>query len=156
MKTEKKQYALRPDSQAFDEIRIVTIPRFKESEMSGDEWRISTNVQFYRNGQVVYEAGGLRDIETTTGFLYSIFHKAIDDGHAYFAGDGIHCDQEGCNERAVYLFRIKQDYCVGGGNCGQKKESYTGYHRCFCEKHHNRGDSDLQDNNENYELITVL
>lgn len=153
---EKIQYALKPDAQAFDEIRITTVPRFKESGLSGDEWRISTNIQFYRNGNVVYETGGLKDIETTTGFLYSIFHKAIDDGHAYFASDGVHCDQEGCSNKATLLYRIKQDYCSGGGNCGQKKDNYTGAHRCFCEKHSHRGDSDLQDNDNNYELITVL
>lgn len=38
--TQRKSCALRPDAQAFDEIRIVTVPRYKQSGLSGDEWRI--------------------------------------------------------------------------------------------------------------------
>gem|GEM_PF-6705725 len=43
----KDRYALRPDAQAFDEIRIVTVPRYKTSGLSGDEWRISAMIQFF-------------------------------------------------------------------------------------------------------------
>lgn len=42
--------AYRPDAQAFDEIRIFTVPSYKTSGLSGDEWRISATVEFYRNG----------------------------------------------------------------------------------------------------------
>lgn len=39
---------LRPDAQAFDEVRIVTVPRYKQSGLSGDEWRISAAIRLYR------------------------------------------------------------------------------------------------------------
>lgn len=152
MKTEVKKMALKPDAQAFDEIRIRTIPRFKESELSGDEWRISTIVEFYRNGELVHTSGGTLDIETACGFLYHDFQKAIDDGKAYFAGDGIHCDQEGCAEKATFMYRIKEAY----DDRGKRDQTYDGYNRCFCEKHSHRGDSDLGDRDENYELVTVI
>ena len=148
-------YALRPDAQAFDEIRIRVIPRFKESELSGDEWRISAQIEFFRKGKLILD-DQVNDMQTAVGCLYYKYIRAIDDGHAYYAGDGVHCDQEGCNEKATMLYRIKQDYCADFGGCGQKKDLYTGSHRCFCEKHSTRGDQDRQDNDDNYEMIGVL
>lgn len=145
-------YALKPDAQAFDEIRLRTIPRFKESELSGDEWRINTIVEFYRNGELVHTGGGTLNMETACGFLYHDYQKAIDEGKAYFASDGVHCDQEGCSEKAAFLFRIKEAY----DDRGKRDQAYDGYHRCFCEKHSQRGDSDLGDRDSNYELVTVL
>lgn len=152
MKKDKLEMAIRPDAQAFDEIRIKTVPRLKESGLSGDEWRISAVTEFWRKGKLVHSTS-TRDIETAAGFLYYELQRAIDDGKAYFAVDGITCDQEGCNNPAKYVYRIKQGYCVGGGNCGSKRETYTGAHRCFCEKHNFRGDCDLEDRDDNYELI---
>ena len=44
-----------PDRQAFDEIRIKTEPRYKQSGLSGDEWRISGKIEFMYKGEVVFE-----------------------------------------------------------------------------------------------------
>lgn len=147
--------AIRPDAQAFDEIRIRVVPRFKDSELSGSEWRISAVMEFYRKGKLILD-DQVSNMETACGVLYSKYVSAVDDGHGYFGGDGVHCDQEGCNELASFKYAIKQDYCSGYGNCGQKKDLYNGALRHFCEKHSHRGDSDLQDNDENYQLIEVV
>ncbi len=48
---ERVNRALKPDAQAFDEVRIRTVPRWKESGLSGDEWRISATVEFWRKGK---------------------------------------------------------------------------------------------------------
>lgn len=160
MPEDKISYALRPDAQPFDEIRIRVIPRFKESELSGSEWRISMLMEFYRKGEIKHTSSCGGKMEYAAGLLYARLTEAQDNGKGYFAGDGIHCDQEGCNEKAVYLMRLKKRYCVGGGNCGQeKKENFHFFsvdHRCFCERHKHRGNSDLEDNDNNYELINIL
>ena len=39
---------LKPDAQAFDAVRITTVPRYKTSGLSGDEWRISAHVELLR------------------------------------------------------------------------------------------------------------
>lgn len=156
MNDKNLQYALRPDAQAFDEIRLKTIPRFKNSSLSGSEWRTSCVIEFYRKGKLVHE-DGVGNMQTACGMLYAKWIEAIEvHAKAYFASDGVTCDQEGCDKPAQYLYRIKQGYCVGGGNCGAKKEHYTGYHRVFCNEHNRRGDQDLEDNDANYELVTVL
>jgi hypothetical protein len=65
--------ALRPDAQAFDEVRIVTVPRYKISGLSGDEWRISSHIEFYRKGRKVHERGfGKAEVRLMTQLLHGI------------------------------------------------------------------------------------
>lgn len=149
---EKKYHrAYKPDAQAFDEVRFVTIDRFKESEMSGDEWRISVVMQFFRNGKIVHEvqaAGKMENAMAFAGFLYA---RACDDGKGYFAGEDNYCDQEGCPLKATVTYRIKERKC---SSCGQKEEHYQGNDIAkFCDRHKRRGDSDLTDQDKNYEPV---
>lgn len=155
MNTEKLHYALRPDAQAFDEIKLKTVPRFKSSVLSGSEWRTCAVIEFWRKGKLIHTES-VSKMEVAAGMVYAKLMEAQDNALGYFAGDGKTCDQEGCQKTATYLYRIKQEYCVGGGNCGAKKESSWQMHRCFCDDHKTRGDQDLEDNDDNYELITVL
>jgi len=141
----KESRAIRPDAQAFDEIRIQTVPRYKTSELSGDEWRISASVKFLRKGQVRYETG-FYNIETACGFLYAQFHKAAEAGHAYFAGEGEFCDQEGCQKASTVKKFLKKKYC----NQGHSSDPLGKEFRLFCDEHKTRGDCGLDDSDDNY------
>jgi hypothetical protein len=149
---EKESGALRPDAQAFDEVRIVTVPRYKTSGLSGDEWRISAHIEFYRKGVKVHESGGLRNVETACGFVYAEHCKGTDEGHAYFASEKGICDQEGCSERATLLFKLKKLFC----RSGHGTEPMGIETRQFCEQHKRRGDCALEDADSNYELLRTL
>lgn len=138
--------ALRPDAQAFDEIRIVTVPRYKESELSGDEWRIHAEAQFYRKGRLIFSEG-CRDTQTAAGLLYSWYVQACGDGKGYFAGDGLTCDQEGCHEPATVRYRRLFDYCRDGHKSNPRESSL---YRHFCERHRTRGDCAFDDADTNY------
>lgn len=146
-----KSCALRPDAQAFDEIRIFTVPRYKESELSGNEWRIHAEVQFYRKGRLVHTEGCL-NVEIACGMLYYWHAKAIDDGKAYFAGDGVTCDQEGCSNTATRRFELLASYCREGH---KGKPSDVSKYRHFCEKHKERGDCAFEDSDDNYTEIRL-
>ena len=137
---------LRPDAQAFDEIRITTVPRFKESELSGDEWRISAKVELLRKGRVAFDRS-FRSIETACAFLPAVHAEAIDSGRAMFAGEGEFCDQEGCAEQATVTYRKRADYCRDG----HKTEPHNIKIRRFCDRHKHRGDCELDDADQNYE-----
>lgn len=139
--------AQKPDAQAFDEIRITTVPRFKESELSGDEWRISAKTEFMRNGVVVHETGA-RNVETAVRLLDYHFLEACDHGKGYFAGEGDICDQEGCaNPATVSLEQIVE----GCGRCGTTKApEHSRPFRKFCNRHKERGNSSLDDMDESY------
>jgi hypothetical protein len=142
----RKGCALRPDAQAFDEIRIFTVPRYKTSGLSGDEWRIHAEAQFYRKGKLIFSEG-CRNVETAAGLLFSWYVKACDDAKGYFAGDGITCDQEGCHEPATVRYAKLAEYC----NSGHKSTVFeSSQYRHFCEKHKTRGDCGLDDADANY------
>jgi hypothetical protein len=145
---EKKDRAIRPDAQAFDEVRIVTNPRYKMSGLSGDEWRISATVQFWRKGILRHEVGH-RNIETACGMLYGDLSRAQDDGKAYFAGEDNFCDQEGCLREATVVYRKKYDYCREA----HKTELKQIVLRYFCDIHKKRGDAAFDDADDNYEIV---
>lgn len=148
MPDEKKHRALKPDAQAFDEVRIVTVPRFKTSGLSGNEWRISARIDFYRNGVKVHEAEPYRNVETALDFAKAEWHRAIDNGNGLFAGDSDFCDQEGCSDKRTETFVLGKLVCK---SCSSEKEALLGQeYRKFCQIHAERGDSDLEDNDKNY------
>lgn len=149
----KISYALKPDAQPFDEIRLKVVPRFKQSGLSGDEWRISVTAEFSRKGKLIQEVHAGPDMERACGMLFHKLMEAQDSGNAYFGGaENGKCDQEGCSKEAEFLYRIRKAY----DDRGKRDEIYDGYHRQFCKDHNHRGDSSLGDNDSNYELITVL
>ena len=136
----------RPDGQFIDEIRIVTVPRWKESELSGDEWRISARVEFYRKGQLLGERSS-RDVETAARFLDWYVTHFREDGEITEAKIDDLCDQEGCSAPATVTYRLKKRYC----NQGHASEPYGIEFRRFCERHRMRGDCGLEDSDTNYE-----
>lgn len=142
--------AQKPDAQAFDEVRITTIPRFKQSGLSGDEWRISALTLFFRNGVVVHETRA-RNIETAIRLLDYYFLEACDNGKGHFAGEDEFCDQEGCKEIATTVLEQIKEGC---GNCGNAHPpEYLRPFRKFCDKHKIRGDSSLDDMDEHYKEL---
>jgi hypothetical protein len=145
--------AEKPDAQGFDEIRLVTIPRYKTSELSGDEWRISVHYQFYRKGALVHASGGFRNMETAVAFAGAEYYRAIDDGKAYFAGEGDRCDQEGCSEPATVTYKLKKQYCRQGHETDPYEFSPEPLIRRFCDRHSTRGDCGLDDADRNYEQL---
>lgn len=140
--------ALRPDAQAFDEIRIVTVPRYKTSGLSGDEWRIHAEVQFWRKGVVIHTED-CRDTQTAAGMLYGFYVQAVDAGKGYFGGDGVTCDQEGCATPATVRYRRLHHYC---GDGHKSDVSEVSLYRHFCERHKTRGDCGFDDADANYVL----
>jgi hypothetical protein len=142
----KNQCALRPDAQAFDEVRIITVPRYKESELSGDEWRIHAEAQFFRKGALIFSQG-CRDVQTACGLLYGWYVGGMDDGKGYFAGDGVTCDQEGCCQPATIRYRRVNAYCREGH---ARPAPDTSLYRHFCERHQTRGDAAFDDADANY------
>lgn len=145
---ERPHNDMRPRAQAFDEVRIFTVPRYKESHLSGDEWRISATIQLLRKGKVVAERH-CGTVEAATALLPAFWIEACDDGKGYFAGDGVHCDQEGCAELATVHYRKKADYCRDG----HKSEPLWPTLRHFCERHQQRGDCGMDDADSNYERL---
>lgn len=138
----KARRAIRPDAQPIDEIRIVTVPRYKESYLSGDEWRISAEVQFLRKGKVI-ETKNYSTVEYAVAFLGADFHSLQG---AYYGGYGNLCDQEGCSNEAAVTKKLLKEYCKSGHG----EVPHHDVIRKFCNKHKHRGDCGLEDADANY------
>ncbi len=145
----------KPDAQAFDEIRIVTVPRYKTSGLSGDEWRISASARFFRKGVQVHE-DGRNTLAGVAKHLAHMLDKATDEGRAYFAGERDVCDQEGCAEKAVVALAMKKERCCNQTSvCTPVNEAVGIPVRLFCERHRRRGDCDMTDCDANYYEIPM-
>lgn len=142
----------RPDAQPFDEIRIVTVPRYKESELSGNEWRISAKIELVRKGRVVHEES-FGTVESAVRFLPFVHARAQDDGKGYFASEEDFCDQEGCSEKATVFYKKKMDYCDRGD---AHPILYGDKTRQFCDKHKQRGDCGRDDADSNYTVLSKI
>lgn len=142
---------LKPDAQAFDKVTIETVPRWKDSELSGSEWRISASIKFYRKGELVHETGCL-NVEYACYLVGAKHIEACDNAKGYFAGERDICDQEGCAEKATVKLKKKFDYCRDG----HKSEKPSTAYRIFCERHSGRGNCGLDDADRNYEPLIGL
>jgi len=139
--------ALPVDRQIVDRVAITTVPRYKTSWASGDEWRFSAQVKFYYKDQEVKE-GWFSDVAQAIHHLKHTYDKYAWQEDNYDSRESL-CDQEGCSLPWTKTFQIKTRYCAG---CGQTKENLlnTVNIRRFCDKHCTRGNCFLEDCDENY------
>ena len=141
-----------PKWEAFDEIRFCIVPRYKESSLSGDEWRQSVRVDFFFKGNAVHGFTA-RDMETAILFLGQEWTTAQEPipGRVLALEKNL-CDQPSCGRPAVITYRIKQEF----SNRGEKldcEDCYGIKYRRFCQIHMTRGDSSREDSDGNYEVI---
>jgi hypothetical protein len=130
----------------------TTIPRYKESELSGDEWRISAHVELKYKG-IVVDSFGFRDVETAIRYLDGALLYKREGGPALKRPDfKDYCDQEGCSEKATVVYRRIKDYCRDGR---EGKVYEFNQYRTFCDRHKTRGDCALDDADRNYELVEL-
>lgn len=142
--------AVKPDAQPFDEVRLVTAPRFKQSGMSGDEWRISIVAEFWRKGAKVHECGCGSKMDIAVAMLGHQYFRACDDGHGFYAGERDVCDQEGCSKQAVVCYLVKKEFSRDRPHEWNAPPPWRHY-RAFCSQHKRRGDCGFDDADDNYE-----
>lgn len=163
--------AKRPHSQPYDEIRIVTVPRFKESHASGSEWRTSKKIQILRKGIVIDDdltrdavnndvVGGAMEswrlIELIEEILkYNLLHLCQNKHHI---GEGNLCDQESCAKEASVTYRVKKEFFFYRGEPSEinpQAKDARPLVRKFCAEHAKRGDCGIDDCDDNYEQMFI-
>ena len=152
-----------PNYQLHDEVRIVTLPRFKSSAVSGSEWRIRARVELLYKGVVQYTSEcasvdeALRDMplivdRACTSYMtptsrFHGNHDHVDDGEP-------RCDQEGCAALATCAYRVLHTPCKACGAHDTDSLHLMGPRmRYFCARHSYRGEGYLDDTQSNYELV---
>jgi hypothetical protein len=148
----EEQLARAVGKQMVDEVRITTVPRYKTSNASGDEWRFSASLELFYKGHLLYRAG-FNNVMSAATSLPTVIQTDTNKWDHPDVSDL--CQQEGCAEKATYTYRIKKVYCKEG--CGKVVPPCeffpTSFIRKFCNYHNNRGDCALEDADDNYELI---
>lgn len=186
-------------------LRLVTEYRFKTSDLSGNEWRISTMWQIsVQDGWADFH-GPWRNLETAVIAIYpGMFtsHPAMHSlkvdscdffrkgvllyrmsygvpetalkmmdflGHlpwalqvAFEQSGGVYswhrltgtqyeskCFQPGCSENATSVYQLVNEYAEGHGWVPEIKTL-----RAFCARHLDRGNSDFEDCNDNYVVVS--
>ena len=138
---------LHHDYQPIDEVSIRTIPRYKTSGFSGDEWRIIAIIEYKRKGRIV-ESRLTRNVETALRYADAWLMEFLEKGN-YSAGRQFDdCDQEGCTEKATHTMKLKNRFTRSEGI----KHPYPPENLIvrFCDKHRQRGDCGREDNDRNY------
>jgi len=155
-------YVRHEDDEWIDEVRIVTAPRWKESELSGDEWRFSSRIELYRKGVLLARSGSGR-MRHAVAMLPSLlagwgggthiggaFEEEPDRGQEFW---NAFCFNPGCAEPATLEFRREHHYCTEGE---AHDRDWRVEHIRFCERHKRRGDCGLNDADRNYTVVALL
>lgn len=148
----KPWYERHDDDEYFDEIIIKTRPRWKTSGMSGDEWRTSASITVKRKGHTILETS-TNKIRSAAAYLPWLLLTMFEQDHVTRLPDFLDhslCFQPGCDNPAVSVYRLKQDYCASG----KAHELHTETRLAFCRTHLERGDCGLKDSDSNYEVVS--
>ncbi len=153
MSDTQERRAPRPNAQLFDVVIIGTVPRYKSSQYSGDEWRISHQTIFFRNGQPVHTASG--GIEYAKENLEDFYTSADAMARIRQIESQDYCDQVGCEEKSTKTYRLLKLF----DKEGKETDPYAGEDkrplvRKFCDRHSKRGNCGLEDADRNYEWIS--
>lgn len=143
------------ESQFFDEVHITTRPRWKESEISGDEWRYSARVSVKYKGLEIL-AFTMRNaasaIEHANTMIMLKCEGAEFDPQRRMELFKTCCDQEGCAQIATEFFEIHKQYRRDGSIVEPYNAGKTWFAK-FCKRHSTRGDCGLEDADNNYTRI---
>ena len=141
-----------PDWEPFDRITMEIVPRYKTSDLSGDEWRQSVKVSFWFKGNIIREY-------TTSSMKYAILCLGKEWAsllgpfpEAVIESEKILCDHPSCIDTAVNKYLIKQEFSSVGEKL-DPSDRYGQVYRQFCDKHSQRGDCSREDSDDNYEKI---
>ena len=146
------------DHEAFDEITFKVVPRWKESELSGDQWRTSVAVVLKSNGLEV-AARAYRDMDTALALAPAFIVDVRESGRyeealrVMHARDEHTCDQPGCAKPWTVKLKLKRRTSARGEWLDPSESAYYDHFRQFCGEHRERGDCSREDCDENYEAI---
>lgn len=139
------------EDEQYDEARIERVPRWKSSELSGDEWRFSWKLSLYRKGILVWSAGFGGDMHfAATALAYNIC-TAGERGETTIPNDSSYCMNPGCRNPATVEYRLKSEF----SREGFERACESPIHRRFCDQHSTRGDCGLEDADRNHERVEL-
>ena len=139
--------------EAFDEVRIRCVPRYKTSGLSGDEWRNGAVIELLHKGGVVAERF-YTSMQAAIMYLPTFIDESITPiPEPVLDLELKYCDQPSCRNRAVNRYKIKKLYSDRGEELAPHDYPWPYFYRQFCAVHSVRGDCGLEDSDANYEVV---
>jgi hypothetical protein len=137
------------DWEPFDKIEFKVVPRYKESELSGDEWRVGVHVKFWFKENLIQEEF-FHDMQQALMMIPSMWLQiSCPIPNKVIEIEKNLCDQPGCNNPAEHKLVLKKR--AGREGWVEDDGSYPCvYYRKFCSKHLTRGNCGLEDADRNY------
>ena len=144
-----------PDDERYDEIHIQVVPRWKESELSGNEWRFSYVAKVKRKGETILEISASRLEWLLAGLRWRMIVVGEEGKVDTDAWDRTKdkCDQPGCRNLATIFYKRLKRYTKSGQELAPSTYYDGKEYRKFCEQHKFRGDCGLDDADHNYNKI---
>lgn len=201
------------DDDYVDQIRIHAktgesldahmVPRFKTSDLSGDEWRVSailvvqnsdgdettrafhrmkdlechaayhalanmpscfdggvSHLTAFRKGRVLFSEQRPSFMDAVIGLSWHVItanegRDGVEWNHLTDEQERGFCQQVGCRARPVVFYRLKKLRAApGSGVMIDPEYDFTPRFVWYCGDHCTRGDSCLEDNDSNFEIVT--
>lgn len=137
-------YKAHAADEGFDRIEVRQYPRWKESELSGDEYRWSYLAEAFRKGDVIAKGTHLSLFDALIALLPNLRRlKGL--------GGLDECAQPECENEPDVLLRLKAQF----DRSGSYRSDRDNVVRAFCRQHLHRGDCSMEDNDENYERLAL-
>lgn len=144
---EFKSFPAHRDDEGIDKIEMQIVPRYKESELSGDEWRVSCHVSFYRKGNLIMETSFNKMESAILGLGHLWNTRPEWSPIALWGFDGTECHQPSCAEPATHVFQMKERFSAQGD--GPLPQGSFSSFVAYCDKHKTRGDCGREDADRN-------
>lgn len=157
-----------PEDDGIIGVTIARIPRWKESELSGDEWRFTLlgviTYKDWRNGGTADEkitclswTETQGDVALQVAAWCQDNQKLLSPPHAVKdLADIKVCFQPGCGLLPVNVYGITQEWTDHPHQGHRMEKRRHPVVRAFCARHSHRGDCDLEDQDDNYELLAYF
>lgn len=145
-----------PDWEWWDHVEIKVVPRWKESEASGSEYRRSASIVFSFKGEV-FLTKTYSNMDVAASALPFIMKQSIGELHeevdtgAYNAHELKYCDNVGCRRLWDVKYKLRTLWSQNGSF--SQDPGFAVHYRQFCDQHKMRGDCGLDDADANYILI---
>jgi hypothetical protein len=138
------------DFEPYDKIVLDIVPRYKQSGLSGDEWRQSVSVTFLFKGNIVQTGhfGTMKSAIMMLGAMWIETSSPIPD--TVLKAEEILCDQPSCVNHATARYILKELFSRNGEKL-DPSDSHGVYFRKFCDAHKTRGDCGREDADTNYD-----
>lgn len=146
-----------PDFEVFDKITMEVIPRYKQSGLSGDEWRQHVEVTLYFKGKEIKRFGArtmhIASMMLGHELIFITEDESIPDKVREL--EKVKCFQSSCDQDATTKNYLKNLFSSSGMKL-DASEIHFPYYRKFCDKHSTRGDCSREDCDKNYSKVMSL